>query len=478
MSKLFLKNIALTQLLNIVIKPVWLLVIDRVAQNELRDEYSGYYTALNLALLFNILLDIGIQNFNQAQVASNSNFFKTNIKVFIRLKLILSAIYFLIVVSIGMVSKHSLGLLLLVSLNQILTSFVLYFRSNLSGLHLFTIDSVLSVSDKGIAIIVSIVFYFTNFKTIYAFIFAQTIGLVITLLISISYNLASYKKLKEITELPKNSLKQLIIKSLPFALLFALMGLYTRLDVAMMQWLLPDFLYHNGIYAQSFRLLDAATMFAMLFSGILLPMFSRLISESKSVVSLINLSGVILYVISITVVIVVWLMGDRLLTLLYDFNDVEDLNLSYRIFKNIMLCFVPMCFVYVFGTLLTAKADIKAMNIFAIVALLTNLVLNFILIPNNQSHGASISSVITQSVFGFLCLVRCFYLFKFKINFSLLGKLFVFTFCQIGLVFFVKSFDNLLISLFIIGMTSILFPFLLNIFTVDKLKEILQKDEQ
>ncbi len=478
MSKLFLKNIALTQLLNIIIKPIWLLVIDRVAQNELRDDYSSYYTALNLALIFNILLDIGIQNFNQAQVASNSNFFKVNIKAFVRLKIVLSAFFFLVVVLVGLLSKHSISLLLLIAFNQILTSFVLYFRSNLSGLHLFTIDSVLSVSDKGIAIIISVVFYFTNYRSIYAFILAQSIGLLISLLISLKYNITSYKKIERNNEQVQNSIKQLILKSLPFALLFALMGLYTRLDVAMMQWLLPDYLYHNGIYAQSFRLLDAATMFAMLFSGILLPMFSRLISENKSVVSLINLSGVMLYVISITTVIIVWLMGDRLLNLLYDFNDVEDLNLSYKIFKNIMLCFVPMCLVYVFGTLLTAKADIKAMNVFAIIALLTNLILNFVFIPQYQSHGASISSVITQFVFGFLCLFRCFYLFKFKLNWSLLNKLFVFTFCQIGLVFFVKSIDFIVIPLMIIGFTSILFPFILKIFTVDKLKELLQKNEQ
>lgn len=478
MSKLFLKNIALTQLLNIIIKPIWLLVIDRVAQNELSYDYASYYTVLNLALIFNILLDIGIQNFNQAQVASSSGFFKSNIKVFIRLKLFLSGLYFLVVLSIGILSHHSIALLLLISFNQILTSFILYFRSNISGLHLFTIDGFLSVSDKGIAILVSLIFYFTNQINIYAFIMAQTIGLFISLLIALKYNIKSYKSINEYTSSSSNTVKQLILKSLPFALLFALMGLYTRLDVAMIQWLLPDYLYHNGIYAQSFRLLDAATMFAMLFSGILLPMFSRLISENKSVVSLINLSGVILYVISITTAIIVWMMGDRILEILYNFNDIEDLNLSFKIFKNIMLCFVPMCIVYVFGTLLTAKADIKAMNIFAVIALLTNLILNIVLIPKHQSLGASISSVITQFLFGLMCLMRCFYLFKFKINYSLIGKLFVFTFCQIGLVFFVKAMDIIVIPLLIIGFTSVLFPFILNIFTVDKLKQILQKDEQ
>ena len=40
--------------------------------------------------------------------------------------------------------------------------------------------------------------------------------------------------------------------------------------------------YQAGVYAQSFRLLDAGQNFAFLFSVLLLPLFSKMIKDGKS----------------------------------------------------------------------------------------------------------------------------------------------------------------------------------------------------
>ena len=78
----------------------------------------------------------------------------------------------------------------------------------------------------------------------------------------------------------------IIKRSLPFASLVLLMTLYNRLDPVMLGKLLPDKAvapnnaintapFQVGIYANGFRLLDAANMIAYLFSVLLIPVFSQ-----------------------------------------------------------------------------------------------------------------------------------------------------------------------------------------------------------
>ena len=65
MQKKFVTNLGFLLLLNLLIKPFWLLGIDRAVQNTVGAESYGLYAALfNVSFLFNILLDVGITNYN------------------------------------------------------------------------------------------------------------------------------------------------------------------------------------------------------------------------------------------------------------------------------------------------------------------------------------------------------------------------------------------------------------------------------
>jgi O-antigen/teichoic acid export membrane protein len=70
-----------------------------------------------------------------------------------------------------------------------------------------------------------------------------------------------------------------IRNSFPYALLVLLMTVYGRVDSVVIERVLPNGGEAAGIYAQAFRLLDAANMFPFLFAGLLLPIFSRMIKE-------------------------------------------------------------------------------------------------------------------------------------------------------------------------------------------------------
>ena len=62
MLKKYLADIAFMQILNLLIKPIWILVIDRAVQNTLSLEVYGNYAALfNFSLMFFIILDLGLR---------------------------------------------------------------------------------------------------------------------------------------------------------------------------------------------------------------------------------------------------------------------------------------------------------------------------------------------------------------------------------------------------------------------------------
>lgn len=481
MRKVFLKNLLLLQALNLIIKPAWLLLIDREAQNLLGQTYGEYYLVLNLTLIANIVLDLGIQNFNNTSVASDENFFKNNFKGIFFLKGILSSLYFLVVIGLAMQSSIPMpkDLLLVLIANQIVTSFVLYLRSNINGLHLYTVDSLLSVSDKFFAILLCVVFYLSNQISIFNFVLAQLIASCITFSIALFINLKRWKKIISVGKNESSEkLKSLLLKSLPYALLFTLMNFYTRIDVSMMNVMLKDAAFHAGLYAQSFRLLDASAMFAMLFAGLLLPMFAKMIKEHSDLRPLLNLSATILLIISITVSMACYLFGEEILNALYQFKNEESLAMSSSVFKNIMLAFVPMSLIFVFSTLLTAKKDIWYMNGFALAAFIINISINYFLIPKYQSFGASIGSLITQTAFALFCIWRCVVLFEFKLPYLQIAKFLALILILVGVNFFIKSLTNIYLVLLIFGAASVLFSVLLKLIDMDKLMGFFKKTAQ
>ncbi|MBP9795128.1 MAG: hypothetical protein KBD42_03775, partial [Chitinophagales bacterium] len=70
MRKNFITNISFLLLLNLLVKPFWILGIDRSVQNTIGpDAYGVYFALFNFAWLFQVVLDFGINNFNNRMVA-------------------------------------------------------------------------------------------------------------------------------------------------------------------------------------------------------------------------------------------------------------------------------------------------------------------------------------------------------------------------------------------------------------------------
>lgn len=431
MQRKFLTNLALLLFLNLLVKPFWVLGIDRSVQNIVGEETFGFYfTLFNFSFLFNMLLDLGITNFNNRNIAQNHQLLNKHFSGILILKLLLAGLYAIITFAIAFFIDYSpeqIYLLVWVALNQFLLSFIMYLRSNISGLLMFKTDSFISVLDRLLMILFCSVLLWgrgtgaSPFE-IKWFVYAQTLAYSLTAVLAFLVVVKKSKFRRPNWNWP--FFVMIIKQSFPFAILVFLMTMYYRSDTIFLERLLPGSLgdQQSGVYAKAFRLLDAANMIPMLFAVLLLPLYSRMIKMKESVTQLVKLSFSLLFTLAVIVTVGSYFYSYELMDLLYYENIAE----ASAVFKRIMFSFIGISTIYIFGSLLTANGNLKELNIIAFIALVVNFSLNFILIPKMHALGSAYANLATQITAAIPQLILAIVIFKFKLDYKYIIALLVF----------------------------------------------------
>lgn len=487
MNNRFLKNIIFLLFINLLVKPFWILGVDRTVQNLVGDASYGTYLAIfNFSYLFYIVLDIGLTNFNSKNIAQNNHLLTKYFVGISQAKILLSIIYFAIIFLIGWIigyNTEQLKLLSIVGINQVLLSFILYVRSNISALLLFKTDSILSVLDRILMILIcsfllwSGIFPQGNFN-IYWFVYSQTISYVVTLFIAIIIVLRHTNKLRFKFNFP--FILMILKKSLPYALLVLLMSFYNRLEPVLIERILPQDIsaIQAGIYARAYRLFDAGNNISYLFSVILLPLFAAVIKKGEDLQSLIKQSFSLMLTMTCIIAVVCIYYSNDLMEALYPASaeeSIESYNIriseSSKILQILMGSFVSISVTYIFGTLLTANGNLKQLNIVAAIGVVINLVLNFIFIPIFEAQGAAFTSLCVQFA---TCAIQ-FFIAKKIFNLRLGISFWVRTISFIIMLFIstalVREINIHWISSFLISLTSgIILAFITKMLDFSELK--------
>ncbi|MBS4062304.1 MAG: polysaccharide biosynthesis C-terminal domain-containing protein [Bacteroidetes bacterium] len=449
MQRRFIRNLALLLSLNLLIKPFWILGIDRAVQNSVGDGTYGFFLSIySYSFLFYILLDLGITNYNNRNIAQNNQLLSKYFAGIAGLKMLLSLLYAAVIFGIGILIGYDgaqLKLLGWVAFNQVLLSFILYLRSNISGLLLFKVDSIFSILDRLLMILICSFLLWSGFVTgpfqIEWFVYAQTAAYIITLIAAFVFVIKHAGRILPSFQWP--FMLAIIRKSLPYALLVLLMSFYNRLEPVLIERLLPaeTGFVQTGIYGKAFRLLDAGNNISLLFSVLLLPMFASMIKKRESVNQLVKLSFSIIFSMSMLVAALSLAYSRELMELLYGLRDGEDLlafNLrieeSAAVFRVLMGSFVSVSCTYIFGTLLTANGNLAILNIVAGAGVVINVGMNFILIPGFEAMGAAWSSFTVQFVTAVIQLFIARKIFNLRF-----GKVFYFRVAAFSILLFASA---------------------------------------
>ena len=426
-------------LLNLLVKPFWILGIEVGVQNAVgSEEYGFYYAIFNLSYIFNILLDIGLTNFNTRNIARHPQLVAKHLPTIAATKSMLLLLYLVVTFSSGLLlgyESRQFRLLALLCFNQFLSSMLLCLRSNFEALLLFRWDSVLSILDRVLMILICGALLWLpghpDFRIEYL-VYAQTAAYLATSAIAAAVLRAKLRakegvepsKLKNKNSKLKRATALVILrKSLPFALLVLLMASYNRLDPVLLQHLAADGNHEAGIYAGAFRLLDALTMIAYLVSVPLLPIYAKQTrNDHDGVRQTTRTVFSLMMVFAIAAAVTFAIMSDKLMTLLYD-DNVAELS---AVFCILIFGIIPLSATYVFGTLLTANGNLRQLNLLAAITLAINVAVNLVLIPRFGAVGSAWASLSAQTFIAMAQIAVAVRLFKIRVAPSFLLRMLVF----------------------------------------------------
>ena len=479
MRKTFITNLILLLFLNILVKPFYIFGIDRTVQNVVGAEIYGVYAAMfSLSIIFNIILDMGIANFNNRSIAQDNTLLPQYFSSMVVLKFLLGIVYCIVLGIVG----TSLGfgfeqfkIFGILAINQFLLSLLLYLRSNISGTYMYKTDSCISVIDRLLMIIICGYLLLTHRDDfcIEWFVYAQTISYAIPCIIAFCIVLGKAKRFSFHFDL--KFLLQIVKKTYPFALLSLLMSLYTRTDMVMIERMLPDGAKQAGIYAQSYRILDAVSMFAYLFATLLLPMFAKMLKDQAPLGKFTKFSFLLLLSPVLVFVIGCCSYSTELMDLMYE----ESIDTSAKIFQVLIIGFIPISSSYIFGTLLTANNSMKVMNLMAAAGMICNIGFNAIFIPKYGAWGAAVVSVITQFFTGIIQIILSLKYFKFHIPFKDIAKMTIFILVNILLFYFLKGviFESWIYNVLILCVIGFAVAFVIRLIQIKDILYVLKNED-
>ncbi|MEN9699716.1 MAG: hypothetical protein RLZZ301_914 [Bacteroidota bacterium] len=419
----FYSNLFFSLGLNLIVKPVAIFAIDAAVQKEVGAEYGLYFAFFNLSLILSIVFDLGINNLSIKTAAQEMEQAKSRFTSILYLRFLLMLLFIFGLLGSAFFLKltwDTYKLLLILGLNQFLIANIAFFRSYFAGLHWFRLDALFSVLDRLLLIFSMgylIYLYPDGNKMVhidtYAFFQFACYGL--SFVVS---GLTLLFVVKPPFKLPSiRSLLPVIRQAFPYALLIVLMTLYTRSDALLLLHYSRPYIGAQEVsnYARAFRIIDALYMFAMVFAGLLFPMFAKMIAHKPAEIApLLSKSSKLLLGSSIAFIMFTFVHGDLIMGLIY------GPSVEYQVSSIDSLCFLSIAFFgmasnLIYGSLLTANGSLKALNTISFIGVLINVSLNVIVLP--QMHfahavGAASSAAITQLIVAAAQAIYCKRLFQ------------------------------------------------------------------
>lgn len=409
MRRFFVKNILFVIAINVLVKPIWILFIDREVQNRVGAEaYGGYSAMLGLSIMFSIILDFGITNYNSRTISQNPDELKTLFSSMLTARILLILVYIGLVCGVALaLGYHTQELLMLCSVLMIqsLNYLMLFIRSNVAALQRFKTDGILSVTDRFLMILVC------GFLLIYPrtgqhfrvewFVIAQ-IACYFTACVVAYLVLRHIHEIRLRISFHRPTILKIIKDSFWYALFIFLMSVYIRSDMQMIKWIAGA--EQVGVYAASYRLLDVSiNMFGSMFAAVLLPLFGRMLAQKQDVNQIVTLCVNIMLPVSFIVAVAAAFYGVPVMHMLYPAAD----DRWGAIFGWVMASFPAFSIMYVYSTLLTANGNMKILSAIALSGAIINIALNGYLITHKQALGAAMACFITETAVGIAYIVFC-----------------------------------------------------------------------
>lgn len=405
----FVITLLLSILVNLLIKPAWVFTENKI-QDELGHEKIGLYAALfSFSSIFLVLSDLGISQWIVKEFSGKKDPLNQQSGKIWGSKALLSFLFFIICLIIAFLLNYSseeIQWLFWIIIYQIFISGIQLQRGHLQALQRFRLDTFLGNLDKTLLLIACLILVYFKQLTFEHFIDALLLSAFLPFLVG-------WCLLKKDFELKTIDwdfafLKKIFKAFLPFALMTILFSTNERINQVLIEQLSGE--KESGLFAGAYRWNNAIAMYLWTILPIFFAKFANHPNEPTALQKFFQLGWVIVAIPILFVAFWAQLYGE-ILFVQFTKSNPEDVKKMFFLLK-ILIWTVSLnaCF-NIFSTWLTASGFIYQTNKILILAVVTNLIFSFLLIPNYQSVGGAIAllfAFIVQSL-GFF-----FYFIKYK----------------------------------------------------------------
>lgn len=405
--KKFAQNFLFALAANALVKPAYILLIDRVVQVRAGSEAYGRYAALfNLATIFGVVLDFGLAQYATRRLTASADAVHSEVGPLLRARLGLSVVYataVFIAATIAGFRGEALLLLAGILLVQTLAQTLLFLRACVAALQRFKTDALLSILDRALLIVGMGALLLSVRDTggfwVEWFVAAQTACYTVAVVVAgFTLRRASGGVLRFASG--GQAVWTAIRGAAPYAALIFCMALYTRVDMVMLERNVSA--AEAGRYAAAFRLLDVGNMVGLTVAAILLPLFGRMLAEGSNTGPIVRAGVVMLFPLSVAAAAVSFFYGADIMRAFYPDTYAADTPGAVRLFFDgkmfgmLMLAFPALSLAAIYSTLLTATGALRTMTIIAAVGAAINVSLNVLLMPKGGANMTALVAVITQ----------------------------------------------------------------------------------
>ena len=402
--KRFFGNISFVVLLNLLVKPGWV-VVENLVQDRLGHATFGLITALSaLTLVVAALSDLGLTPYSVQRVAAEPSFMTETFPTLLPLRGALNAVALAAMLAVGwLLGYRGSELLLLAAVGTalLLAQYGQFLRGTLQAHQKFNTDAVLSVVEKFVllgAVLVLLPIGLTLPRYVGARLGAAAFTTVV--LYGLMTRLFGRVKYRWQGPVARTALRA----SLPFALMTLLYGVNERIDMVMLERLASP--TEAGYYAGAYRWVDAVMMYAWTVLPLFFAKFASVPRDAAAQRQLLWFGQRVLTLPLLFVVAFVLFRGEVLFWQFSHSSPAEVARMTFCLkilFVNVLI----HAFFAIYSTLLTSTAHERPVSWLVALSIVLNIGLNLIFLPRFGAVAASIDTLICAAAVsvGYLFLV-------------------------------------------------------------------------
>ena len=402
--KRFFGNISFVVLLNLLVKPGWV-VVENLVQDRLGHATFGLVTALSaLTLVVAAISDLGLTPYAVQRVAAEPSFLAETFPTLLPLRGALNIVALAAMLLLGWgLGYRGPELLLLgaVGAALLLAQYGQFLRGTLQAHQKFNTDAVLSVVEKFVllgAVLVLLPLGLTLPRYVGARLGAAAFTTVLTYgLMTRFFGRIRYRWRGPVA-------RTALRASLPFAFMTLLYGVNERIDMVMLERLASP--TEAGYYAGAYRWVDAVMMYAWTVLPLFFARFASVPGDAGAQRELLRFGQRIVAMPLLFVVAFILFRGE---VVFWQFThsspaEVARMTLCLKIlFVNVLV----HAFFAIYSTLLTSTTHERAVSWLVALSIALNIGLNLVFLPKFGAVAASIDTLVCAAAVsvGYLVLV-------------------------------------------------------------------------